>query len=289
MLILVGVTINFALNGGIITKAKQASLAMQKAADLEELQLAVISAMDYTTGEIVRADLVASLSSGWNVTSTAPYTCTSPSGNVFIVTADGAITESGSNGGGNTGTDSSSSPSSPEPVSSEDFDYIKTYFLGAEDEITGERPKNIALIGQNGILDVGTYIFTDTDVKMGAIDAETGGNTIDVYVRYNEKAYKATVSNSTYCASDVIQVGTSLPEKVGKYVQFSGSNDLWVVLYDEGEQTTGAQLISANTFEVEDVYLGYGDEEIDWTNSDVISEANIFEDTESRTECIIGC
>ena len=36
---------------------------MQQAADMEELQLAVISAMDYTTGEIVRADLVASLSS----------------------------------------------------------------------------------------------------------------------------------------------------------------------------------------------------------------------------------
>ena len=35
MLILVGVTINFALNGGIITKAKEASNAMQKAADKE--------------------------------------------------------------------------------------------------------------------------------------------------------------------------------------------------------------------------------------------------------------
>ena len=72
---------------------------MQKAADLEELQMAVIASLNYTTGEVVRADLVANLKSGWQVSQNAPYTCTSPSGNTFTVTAGGIITEEGAGGG----------------------------------------------------------------------------------------------------------------------------------------------------------------------------------------------
>ena len=137
MLILVGVTINFALNGGIITKSKQASKQMQLQADLEELQMAVISAMDYTTGEVVRADLLASLSNGWNVTSTVPYTCTSPSGNVFTVTADGQITAEGESSG--------------ESTSSDDLAYLRTY------------------IGQNlgdMVIDFSDFIFTDPNITL---------------------------------------------------------------------------------------------------------------------------
>ena len=93
MLILVGVTINYSLNGGIITKAKEASVRMQIAADREELQLAIVAAMDYGTGEIVRSDLVSSLNSDWNTSQSAPYTCTSPNGNIFTVSADGTIKE----------------------------------------------------------------------------------------------------------------------------------------------------------------------------------------------------
>ena len=93
MLILVAVTINYSLNGGLITKAKDASSQRQIAADREELQLAIVAAMDYGTGEIVRSDLISSLSSGWNTSQSAPYTCTSPKGNIFTVSADGTIKE----------------------------------------------------------------------------------------------------------------------------------------------------------------------------------------------------
>lgn len=104
MLILVGVTINFAINGGIINKAKTASSDIQKAADKEELQMAVISALDYNTGVLDRTELVSGLSSNWQVSNEAPYTCTSPSGNIFTVTAGGIITN-GEGSGGNSGTD----------------------------------------------------------------------------------------------------------------------------------------------------------------------------------------
>ena len=57
MLILVGVTINFALNGGIITKAKEASSQTQIAADKEALQLSAIAAYDVSTGEVDYAEL----------------------------------------------------------------------------------------------------------------------------------------------------------------------------------------------------------------------------------------
>ncbi len=98
MLILVGVTINFTLNGGIITKSKTANSEYQKAADREELQLAIVASMNYQTGEIVRQNLVESLSNSWQVSSSAPYTCTSPKGNIFIVTSDGEITDGTSQG-----------------------------------------------------------------------------------------------------------------------------------------------------------------------------------------------
>ena len=42
MLILVGVTINYSLNGGLITKAKDASSQMQVEADKETLMMAAL-------------------------------------------------------------------------------------------------------------------------------------------------------------------------------------------------------------------------------------------------------
>ena len=42
MLILVGVTINYSLNGGLITKAKEAGTGMQVEADKETLMMAAL-------------------------------------------------------------------------------------------------------------------------------------------------------------------------------------------------------------------------------------------------------
>ena len=233
MLILVSVTINFALNGGIISKSKQAAAAMQKAADLEELQLAVISAMDYTTGQVVRDDLVSSLSNGWQVTQSAPYTCTSPSGNVFTVTLDGQITAEGESSGGNT--------------SSDDLAYLRTY------------------IGQNlgdMVIDFSDFIFTDPNITLDESfdgSGETDGNGgIILPIRYKGRVYGLVIdgsdlniiniiNNYTPSSSNENEQGGGETEqppvassKLGKYVEYA--NLTWRVLYDD--QTHGLQLIT---------------------------------------------
>lgn len=96
MLILATVTINLTNNGGAVDKAKEAVTATQKAADKEELQLAVFAATDYALGEMDGEALTTSLEEdGWTVVDNEDdtYTCTSASGNEFTVTIDGEISE----------------------------------------------------------------------------------------------------------------------------------------------------------------------------------------------------
>ena len=76
-------------------------------------------------------------------------------------------------------------------------------------------------------------------------------------------------------------------ENVGKTATIDGEE--YIVLYGAGEQGQNVQLISSNVYEPESVNLGFDDNIVDWTDSNIISVANIFEDTESRTRCIIRC
>ena len=85
MLILVGVTINVALNGGLFTKASEASKQMQVEADRETLLSAVVAAIGYD-GKVVIADI--ELPSGWTGSN---GTYTSPKGNSFTVDENGKI------------------------------------------------------------------------------------------------------------------------------------------------------------------------------------------------------
>ena len=72
---------------------------------------------------------------------------------------------------------------------------------------------------------------------------------------------------------------------LGKYVQYDGK--LWRVLYDEGEYGEGAQLISAGTLEVNNVFLGINDSSINWSDEEVIAEANKFStDNPSETKLL---
>ena len=115
MLILVGVTINVALNGGLFTKARQAANDYQYQEDYEILQAAVVASLDENL-QIPNAEtLQNNLPSGWTVTGedAGPFTATSPSGNVFTVDKDGTIT--GQNGGTQTpGGDEPEDPEVPE-------------------------------------------------------------------------------------------------------------------------------------------------------------------------------
>ena len=103
MLILVGVTITVALNGGLFNTAQSAATNTMVEAEREQLLSAVVTAYDTETGTISKAKLEANLGTGWSLAEgdTAPYTVTSPKGNKFTVAADGTIEYTG-NGGGDT-------------------------------------------------------------------------------------------------------------------------------------------------------------------------------------------
>ena len=95
MLILVGVTVNVALNGGLFETANKAAKQTQKEADREILQAAVIAALNEQL-KIENANaILKNLPDGWDVTGPdgGPYICTSPKGNIFIVDVNGEITE----------------------------------------------------------------------------------------------------------------------------------------------------------------------------------------------------
>ena len=90
MIVLAGVTVAAALNGGLFSKAKAASKQTQIEADRETLQSAIWAAYDEQKNEIDKAKLENNLS-GWQVEGTQKYICTSPNGNEFIVNKNGEI------------------------------------------------------------------------------------------------------------------------------------------------------------------------------------------------------
>ena len=93
MLILVGVTINVALNGKLFTAAQDAASGTQRQAEKEQLLSAIVSAYDTETGLIRKLKLQEILGTSWSVEGAdgGPYTVKSPKGNVFTVNKDGTI------------------------------------------------------------------------------------------------------------------------------------------------------------------------------------------------------
>ena len=93
MLILVGVTVNVALNGGLFETANKAAKQTQKEADREILQAAVIAAYDAKTEVISKSTLETNLGTDWTVEGDegGPYGVTSPKENVYTVTKTGKI------------------------------------------------------------------------------------------------------------------------------------------------------------------------------------------------------
>ena len=95
MLILVGVTVTTAINGGLFEKARIGAKGTQKEVDREKLNMAVAFAYDEATGKIDKAKLEQELGDGWTVTeSEGTYLCENEkTGNKFKVTAGGEITD----------------------------------------------------------------------------------------------------------------------------------------------------------------------------------------------------
>lgn len=68
MLILVGVTVTTAINGGLFEKARIGAKGTQKEVDREKLNMAVAFAYDETTGKIDKTKLQQELGNDWSVT-----------------------------------------------------------------------------------------------------------------------------------------------------------------------------------------------------------------------------
>ncbi len=97
MLILVGVTVTVAINGGLFEKSKEAAKGTEIGREKEELTSAIATAYNVETGKVDKTKLKDALGTGWSLAEgdTAPYTVTSPKGNKFTVSADGTIEYTG--------------------------------------------------------------------------------------------------------------------------------------------------------------------------------------------------
>ena len=103
MLILVGVTVTVAINGGLFDKSKEATRKTLIEREKEELTSAITTAYNVETGKVDKTKLKDALGTGWSLAEgdTAPYTVTSPKGNKFTVSADGTIEYTGKGGDDN--------------------------------------------------------------------------------------------------------------------------------------------------------------------------------------------
>ncbi len=101
MLILVGVTISVALNGGLFDKAKNAAALTQKESDKEELMSVAFGTVDRRGNlNITKSELEDKLSDGWNVgeaetdsTGDAYFRCTKKDTVLYIYAETGKIVE----------------------------------------------------------------------------------------------------------------------------------------------------------------------------------------------------
>ena len=95
MLILVGVTVTVAINGGLFEKSKEAAKGTEIGREKEELTSAIATAYNIETGKIDKAKLKDALGTGWSVDGEEgePYTVKSPKENIYKVAVDGTITE----------------------------------------------------------------------------------------------------------------------------------------------------------------------------------------------------
>ena len=103
MLILVGVTVTVAINGGLFEKSKEAAKGTEIEREKEELTSAIATAYNVETGKVDKTKLKDALGTGWSLAEgdAAPYTVTSPKGNKFTVSTDGTIEYTGKGGDDN--------------------------------------------------------------------------------------------------------------------------------------------------------------------------------------------
>ena len=284
MLILVTVTINFATNGGLFGKARKTAKDTQLEIDRDQLISAVVGSRK-RDGYIDFTFLDSHLPTGFTKIGTNTYK--SEKENVFTVDKYGKVTDG--TGEGNEQT--------PPGITEEDWFNLEKYILG--DNLEGRYLEEI--------WNKNTSQFTNSDLTFINSNAEDStflifayiNNTLygegHVYFRYKNDGniYRMRVATGAKDANgEDTRQGYTMPENgpyklkvipsntnIGKTAMINGEK--FIVLYDAKEQGENVQLISANTYMENSVYIGYADNMIDWTDSSVISAANIFNDTDA--------
>ena len=238
MLILVGVTITVALNGGLFNTAQSAATNTIIEAEKEQLLSAVATAYDAETGTISKAKLEANLGADWNVEGDiAPYTVTSPKGNKYTVNVDGTI-------GNYQGITLSLTEVAIKKIGG--TAEITATLEGIEGEITWKSLNDeIATVVGNG------NKATITAVKNGTatITATCGGKTTTVTV---------TVSSKEITLPADLKVGSEFEMDANN----DGTNETWIVLYDgtaDHLNENEIEVISKNT--MGELALGKSDTE----------------------------
>ena len=96
MIILLGVTVNFVANGGLLDRAKQASTQYQIEADREMLLADVVASLDLDGKVELQLLKTFATADGFNISGEEfPVTATSKSGNEFSISENGEITYTG--------------------------------------------------------------------------------------------------------------------------------------------------------------------------------------------------
>ena len=268
MLILVGVTINVALNGGLFTKARQAAQQTEIEVDRESLFGSVVASIG-TDGKVNFTELDNNLPTEEWTGSNGTYT--SPNGNTFTVDEYGNITYIGENSSGG-GTQTTS-----------DEDLVKDYFLGTSR--TGRALTDLTPDFTTFVDDKDSITDASTTLTMITTAGGIAGEDAYIYVQYKDVKYKVSVdpSDEKMPTKTVTSLAYNTNGNIGKTATINGEK--YIVLYDAGEQGDNVQLISANA--LDNVTLGYNDGQINWDDSNVITAANIFNDTAEGESVLI--
>ena len=198
MLILVGVTVTVAINGGLFEKSKEAAKGTEIEREKEELTSAIATAYNVETGKVDKTKLKDALGTGWSLAEgdTAPYTVTSPKGNKFTVSADGTIEYTGKGGGQTPGGDDN-------PPSGDDVPSTYT-------EIIADLPETVKVIKYKDLETV-----ANSDIK-------TAVDTGKIKAVLKEGEYIAPIPTgfevSTVSGENTISGGLVIKEGANEYV-----------------------------------------------------------------------
>lgn len=280
MIILVGVVL--VINGGLFDEARSASDEMQYDEDRDALVSVVLGSKD-SFGYVNYSVLDRNLPKGFTKAGDKKYK--SSKGNIFTVNENGDVIF-GEGSGRN-----------PPGISDEELFNLEKYILG--DNLTGRNVEEIFNMN-TGQFTNSDITFLNGNVNNSVFGAGTYRNDVfngetHVYFKYKNDGniYRTRIGTSERnLDGETTRNGYTIPEdgiyklkiipadtNIGKTALIEGEK--FIVLYDAGEKGPNVQLVSANTLAHDLIYIGYEDNMVDWTASSVISEANIFNDTEA--------